>query len=212
MTLRHITVDTPIGTFTLSASDHGLRRVSFPSGDTETVNNVDAVGVDAGGVPSTEGANTAGHDEPRHDERSAAIAGGASSTEGADAIVGLVAQQFCEYFNGTRREFDIPLDLQGTDFQLEVWHSLAKVPYGETSGYGVHAASLGRPTAARAVGAAAARNPVPIVLPCHRIVSADGSLTGFAGGLDMKQRLLAHEQANRGVSALEAPTMTLVEA
>lgn len=102
-------------------------------------------------------------------------------------------EQLDEYFAGARTRFDLPLDLCGTAFQVEAWRSLTSVPYGETSTYGEQAARLGRPNASRAVGAANGRNPVSIVLPCHRIVGTDGSLTGFAGGLDAKRYLLELE-------------------
>ncbi len=103
------------------------------------------------------------------------------------------AAQLDEYFAGSRTTFDIPLDLQGTRFQLAAWRSLAQVPFGTTTSYGRQAAALGIPTAARALGAANGANPVCIVLPCHRVIGADGSLTGFGGGLPVKQWLLDHE-------------------
>ena len=103
------------------------------------------------------------------------------------------AAQLDEYFAGTRTDFDIPLDLRGTRFQVAAWRALAEIPFGETTTYGRQAAALGVPTAARAIGAANRVNPVCIVLPCHRVVGADGSLTGFAGGLHIKQWLLEHE-------------------
>lgn len=103
------------------------------------------------------------------------------------------AAQLDEYFAGTRRRFDLPLGPSGTEFQRQVWWSLAEIPFGETSTYGKQAAAIGRPAAVRAVGAANGRNPLSIVLPCHRIVGADGKLTGFAGGLDTKRWLLDHE-------------------
>jgi methylated-DNA-[protein]-cysteine S-methyltransferase len=109
------------------------------------------------------------------------------------------ADQLREYFAGDRREFDVPLDLHGTDFQKDAWLALATVPYGETRSYGEQAEAIGRPGAFRAVGAANGRNPLPIVLPCHRIVGADGSLTGFAGGIGTKRRLLDLEQAQQGL-------------
>jgi methylated-DNA-[protein]-cysteine S-methyltransferase len=105
------------------------------------------------------------------------------------------AAQLGEYFEGTRQSFDLPLDLRGTDFQVTVWESLAQVKFGQTSTYGAQAAAIGKPAAVRAVGAANGKNPVSIVLPCHRIVGKDGSLTGFAGGLDAKRYLLTHEHA-----------------
>ncbi len=103
------------------------------------------------------------------------------------------AAQLDEYFAGSRTEFNIPLDLQGTRFQLAAWRSLADIPFGTTTSYGRQAAGLGIPKAARALGAANGANPVCIVLPCHRVIGADGSLTGFGGGLPTKQWLLDHE-------------------
>ncbi len=101
--------------------------------------------------------------------------------------------QLGEYFRGERREFDLALDLEGTEFQRLVWSELARIPFGETRSYGVIAGEVGRAAAARAVGAATGRNPAPVIVPCHRVVGASGSLTGFAGGLDRKRALLAHE-------------------
>ena len=103
------------------------------------------------------------------------------------------ATQLDEYFAGTRTTFDIPLDLRGTRFQVAAWRALAEIPFGDTTTYGRQAAALGVPTAARAIGAANRVNPVCIVLPCHRVIGANGSLTGFAGGLHVKQWLLDHE-------------------
>jgi methylated-DNA-[protein]-cysteine S-methyltransferase len=117
----------------------------------------------------------------------------------AHPILAAASKQLQEYFAGDRRDFTIPLDLEGTDFQRAAWLALADVPYGETASYGEQAERIGRPRASRAVGAANGKNPVPIVLPCHRIVGADGSLTGFAGGLEMKERLLAHERAQQSL-------------
>lgn len=103
--------------------------------------------------------------------------------------------QLREYFSGERHEFDLPLDLRGTEFQRAAWQALANIPYGTTASYGEQATRIGRPTAVRAVGAANGRNPLSIVLPCHRVVGSNGSLTGFAGGLDSKRLLLQHEGA-----------------
>ena len=111
----------------------------------------------------------------------------------AHPILRKTVQQLDEYFAGSRTSFDLPLDLEGTRFQLAAWRSLADIPFGTTSTYGQQAAALGVPTAARAVGAANGANPVCIVLPCHRVIGADGSLTGFGGGLPVKQWLLDHE-------------------
>ena len=108
-------------------------------------------------------------------------------------ILRKTVEQLDEYFAGSRTSFDVPLDLEGTRFQLAAWRSLADIPFGATTTYGQQAAALGIPTAARAVGAANGANPVCIVLPCHRVIGADGSLTGFGGGLPVKQWLLDHE-------------------
>lgn len=110
--------------------------------------------------------------------------------------------QLREYFEGDRTEFDLTLDLRGTDFQREAWLALADVPYGTTTSYGAQAAAVGRPGAARAIGSANGQNPIPIVLPCHRIIGADGSLTGFGGGLDVKQRLLDLEQSQQSLPGI----------
>jgi methylated-DNA-[protein]-cysteine S-methyltransferase len=108
-------------------------------------------------------------------------------------ILRKAVEQLNEYFAGSRLSFDLPLDLDGTRFQLAAWRSLAEIPFGATTTYGRQAAALGIPTAARAMGAANGANPVCIVLPCHRVIGADGSLTGFGGGLPVKQWLLDHE-------------------
>jgi len=102
--------------------------------------------------------------------------------------------QLEEYFAGTRQAFALPLHPIGTPFQLAVWQELARIPYGTTTSYGAVAQRIGQPQAVRAVGAANGRNPLPIVLPCHRVIGADGSLTGFGGGLPTKRFLLAMEQ------------------
>ncbi len=112
-----------------------------------------------------------------------------------DRVLAACARQLTEYFAGERRSFDLPLGPAGTAFQRAVWEALAAIPYGELRSYRDIARAIGRPTAVRAVGAANGRNPLPIVVPCHRVVGSDGSLTGFAGGLDIKRRLLRLEGA-----------------
>lgn len=102
-------------------------------------------------------------------------------------------RQLLEYFAGERREFDLPLEPTGTEFQLEVLDELRKIPYGETTSYGEIARRIGRPRAVRAVGAANGRNPIPVIIPCHRVIGAGGDLTGFGGGLATKERLLRLE-------------------
>jgi methylated-DNA-[protein]-cysteine S-methyltransferase len=104
-------------------------------------------------------------------------------------------RQLKEYFAGKRRTFSLKLDLEGTPFQLKVWKALLTIPFGETRSYAQIASQIGRPRAARAVGAANGRNPVSIVAPCHRVIGSGGTLTGFAGGLEAKARLLALERA-----------------
>ena len=111
------------------------------------------------------------------------------------------ARQLREYFAGKRTRFEIPLDLAGTDFQRRAWLALLEIPFGETRTYADHASRIGRPRAVRAVGAANGRNPIAIVVPCHRLVGADGSLTGFGGGLRAKAWLLALEREGRADAA-----------
>ena len=102
-------------------------------------------------------------------------------------------RQLLEYFAGDRREFELPLQLNGTEFQVSVLEALRDIPYGETVSYGDIAKRIGRPRAVRAVGAANGRNPIPIVVPCHRVIGSTGDLTGFGGGLDTKEALLRLE-------------------
>jgi methylated-DNA-[protein]-cysteine S-methyltransferase len=104
------------------------------------------------------------------------------------------SKQLDEYFNGKRTVFDLPLNLDGTDFQVKVWHTLQTIPYGETCSYGHLAKMIGNPKACRAVGMANNRNPIPIIIPCHRVIGQDGSLTGYAGGLELKEKLLMLEK------------------
>jgi methylated-DNA-[protein]-cysteine S-methyltransferase len=119
------------------------------------------------------------------------------ATEAATRLLAQAAQQLQEYFAGTRQQFDLALDPQGTPFQLAAWQVLAEIPYGETISYGEQARRLGRQGAARAVGAANGRNPLPIVVPCHRVVGAGGKLVGFGGGLAAKRYLLDLEVSAR---------------
>lgn len=115
--------------------------------------------------------------------------------EGDHPVLRETQAQLEDYFAGKRRRFDLPLAPRGTEFQRQVWWELANIPFGTTISYAQLAARVGRPAATRAVGAANGRNPVPIVLPCHRVIGADGSLTGFGGGLPTKQYLLQLEGA-----------------
>ena len=117
---------------------------------------------------------------------------------------GQVQVQLQEYFAHQRQQFDVPIQLQGTDFQRQVWHLLCQIPYGETISYGELAQAIQQPTAARAVGAANGRNPIAVIVPCHRVIASSGKLTGYAGGLNRKQWLLGHERAVHRPKSSEA--------
>lgn len=111
-------------------------------------------------------------------------------------VLANAVRQLGEYFAGTRTQFDLPLDLQGgTPFQQSVWHALLRIPSGSTDSYGALSERIGKPAAVRAVGAAVGRNPLSIVVPCHRVIGANGALTGYAGGLERKTALLQLEGA-----------------
>jgi methylated-DNA-[protein]-cysteine S-methyltransferase len=129
------------------------------------------------------------------DHRGAAIAPAHMASE--HPVLGLAVEQLAEYFAGHRDRFTIPLAPRGTPFQHRVWRALATIPYGETRSYGQIARQIGSPPAVRAVGAANGKNPLSIVVPCHRVIGADGKLTGFGGGLDAKRWLLDHERRYR---------------
>ena len=117
--------------------------------------------------------------------------------EGTTPVLDRAVSQLDEYFAGTRREFDLPLDPFGTPFQQSAWMVLRTIPYGKTISYGQQAQQLGDPNKARAVGAANGKNPLSIVVPCHRVIGSTGHLTGFAAGLDIKSWLLDHERQPR---------------
>jgi methylated-DNA-[protein]-cysteine S-methyltransferase len=117
-----------------------------------------------------------------------------ASWQRTDAPFALVRSQLAEYFAGTRQQFDVPLQLDGTPFQQQVWQELRRIPYGETISYAELAARIGKPAGARAVGHANGRNRVAIIVPCHRVIGANSKLTGYAGGMDNKRWLLAWEQ------------------
>lgn len=112
----------------------------------------------------------------------------------ARQIHNTIYDQFNEYFTGYRTEFNLPINAEGTSFQIEVWQELQKIPYGEAKSYGEIAARINRKGAARAVGAAAHKNPLAIVIPCHRVVGKNGQLVGYAGGIQRKKWLLNHEK------------------
>lgn len=116
-----------------------------------------------------------------------------------DSAMAQARRQLEEYFAGTRRAFDLPLRLDGTAFQRKVWHALFEIPFGETASYGEQARRIGSPDAVRAVGAANGQNPISIIVPCHRVIGANGALTGYGGGLPAKRWLLAHEARQRAL-------------
>ncbi len=119
----------------------------------------------------------------------------ANGGERSDKAVAPVARQLAEYFAGKRTRFDFPLAAKGTEFQKRVWSALLKIPFGRTTTYAALAEKLGRPGAFRAVGRANATNPIAVIVPCHRVIGTDGTLTGYAGGIPIKQKLLELEGA-----------------
>jgi methylated-DNA-[protein]-cysteine S-methyltransferase len=155
----------PIGELVLAASDAALKGVLFP----QPRNRVTP-------AERPEWVEDAGHGP-------------------AGALLAHVRRQLTEYFDGTRTTFDLPVDAAGSAFERRVWDLLRAIPYGATTSYGELARRLGDPRATRAVGAANGKNPIPIIVPCHRVVGARGELTGFGGGLDRKRWLLEHEGA-----------------
>lgn len=116
----------------------------------------------------------------------------------ADPALLAARAQLEEYFAGTRKDFQLALNSKGTEFQQKVWAALLEIPFGETRSYGEQARLIGDHKAVRAVGLANGRNPIPIIVPCHRVIGADGSMTGFGGGIERKKWLLAHEARFRG--------------
>jgi len=184
-------VDSPVGPLTVLASAAGLRAILWPNE-----------------VP---GRRVAWPDRTLDDLRSrplGPLARSARSSAPDHPVIDATRSQLAEYFAGTRRSFAVPLDLVGTPFQVTAWRALASIPYGTTTTYGDQARRLGDVRWARAVGAANSRNPLSIVLPCHRIVGSTGALTGFAGGLAAKRALLDHEVAvasGRGPLAFPRP-------
>jgi methylated-DNA-[protein]-cysteine S-methyltransferase len=119
---------------------------------------------------------------------------GQDAWEGDDSVFPEVVDQLNAYFAGELKEFKVTMRLEGTEFQRRVWNALCDIPYGETESYGQLAARIGQPTASRAVGLANGRNPIALIVPCHRVIGASGTLVGYGGGLDRKQKLLALER------------------
>jgi len=162
-TLHLTSVQTPIGRLRFASTEKGLAFVELPKAD---------------------GCGLRGwiHQQLR----------GARCREAREPNEAAIAQIF-EYLDGARTEFDLPLDLRGTEFQLQVWEALRAIPFGECRSYRDIAVAVGRPRAVRAVGTANGSNPLPLVVPCHRVINSDGRLGGYGGGLPLKAQLLAME-------------------
>ena len=158
-TITTTTMDSPVGTLTLTAVDGRLTGLHM--------------------------------DGQRHAPTTSA------DWERDDSGLAAIVEQLEAYFAGSREAFEVDLDLAGTEFQRAVWAGLLEIPYGETMSYGELARRVGRPGASRAVGLANGRNPVAIIVPCHRVIGANGTLTGYGGGLDRKVWLLEHERSRR---------------
>jgi methylated-DNA-[protein]-cysteine S-methyltransferase len=166
-------IETPLGPLFVGGSDEGVHRIDFVTDRRDEDELVARLERESG-------------EPPQRDAEAARTA----------------TAQLSEYFAGERREFALPLAPRGTEFQRRVWQELREIPHGRTQSYGDIAAAIGRPTASRAVGAANGRNPISIVVPCHRVIGASGALTGYAGGMDRKRWLLNHEaEALIGVGA-----------
>lgn len=114
-----------------------------------------------------------------------------------EKVLAAALKQLTEYFNGRRKDFDLPLDLEGTSFQKKVWQQLQKIPFGQTVSYGEVAKRIKNPKAVRAVGSANGKNPVCVIVPCHRVIASDGTIGGYSGGLQVKRKLLALEGIKR---------------
>ena len=167
--LYRTTMPSPVGELTLVADDTALRLISFPSEAPTT------------GDPTTGDPTDIGRDV-------------IDVAAGEHPVLALASSQLEEYFDGSRTDFDIPLAPEGTPFQQQAWSVLRSIPFGATMSYGEQAAALGDRKRARAVGAANGRNPIPIIVPCHRVVGSNGHLTGFGGGVESKAWLLDHER------------------
>jgi O-6-methylguanine DNA methyltransferase len=166
-TVSYASLQTPIGSLGLFSAGHGLLKLALPN---EPRSDAEAY------VRRVLGSITIVEDEAAHEQALA---------------------ELTTYFAGECRAFTVPLDPRGTIFQRLVWDAVAAVPYGETRSYQDIARAIGRPAAVRAVGAANGANPLPLIIPCHRIIGSNGSLTGYGGGIEIKRRLLALEQSIR---------------
>jgi methylated-DNA-[protein]-cysteine S-methyltransferase len=191
MEILHCTTFTsPVGPLFLAASGQGLVALEFdarlPGQQTIRPNPRD--------LRSERGSE-------RENSTSGRARNKATRFEESERTMRPYARELEEYFAGQRREFSFPLDLRGTEFQLACWRALREIPYGETRTYADIARAVGKPTGFRAVGMANNRNPVAIVVPCHRVIASDGTLCGYGGGLDVKRKLLELEGALSGTLA-----------
>ena len=185
-TLHFVKLPSPVGPLFLAASEKGLVALEFDS-------------------------RLPGQQTARPNPRDLRSESGRSGNKGAEGegmrfeesprLMRPYVEELKEYFAGKRRQFSFPLDLRGTEFQLACWRALLAIPYGETRTYADIARAVGKPQAFRAVGLANNRNPVAIVVPCHRVIASDGTLCGYGGGLDLKRRLLELEGALSGTLA-----------
>jgi O-6-methylguanine DNA methyltransferase len=192
----HKTITTSIGDLTLVADERGaITGVEFGARGTDVADSGAAAHAGGGAAaPRSDGAAADGRaasDGAAANGR--ATAGDVAAGDAAASALDAAATQLHEYLAGERTEFDLPLRPNGNEFEQAVWAELVRIPYGETTSYGEIARRIGHPTAARAVGRANGRNPIAIVVPCHRVIGSDGSLTGYGGGLDLKRRLLTLE-------------------
>jgi O-6-methylguanine DNA methyltransferase len=175
-TLHSITVISDVGPLFLAASEAGLVALEFD-------------------------ARSPGQQTIRPNPRDLRTEGKGVRFEETSTAMRRYVSELEEYFAGVRRDFSFPLDLRGTEFQLACWRALVAIPYGQTRTYGDIARAVGRPQGFRAVGMANNRNPVAIVVPCHRVIASDGTLCGYGGGLDIKRKLLELEGALSGTLA-----------
>lgn len=215
--IRSLHIATPLGRMTLTASERAIVGLSFgseiPAGAEPVAEGAELLA--DGGVTYTgeaalqaDGYVTCAAGEPGHaaggmqvrtpGEGVTCAAGEPGHAAGAEIppLLRRAAEELGAYFAGRRRDFTLPLDPSGSDFQRQVWQTLRSIPYGETRTYGQIAEQIGRRRAARAVGMANNRNPIAILIPCHRVIGSDGSMTGYAAGIAVKERLLALERRN----------------
>ncbi len=184
-------------TLLLTASNGALTGLDFVQYNTDFGICYDTAGTDAGSCDSADIMPDAGCRNSADITSDTGCCGVTDSSSTDIALLDKSERQLLEYFAGTRKEFELPVTLSGTPFRRTVWEALLRIPYGEVRTYGEIAREVGCPQGARAVGGACHANPVAIIVPCHRVVGASGALTGFGGGLDVKERLLALEQDNK---------------